>query len=69
MSVTEEERAYHTRKMRTRFLRMDINGDGYVTVEDYEELEKRFIEYGNLTAEQEQSMKDHIKVSHQSHTS
>lgn len=48
---------------------MDINGDGYVTVEDYEELEKRFIEYGNLTAEQEQSMKDHIKVSHQSHTS
>ena len=55
--MTEEERAYHTRKMRTRFLRMDINGDGYVTVEDYEELEKRFIEYGNLTAEQEQSMK------------
>ena len=64
MSLTEEQKAFHTRKMKTRFVRMDVNGDSYISVEDYRELEKRFIEYGRLTGEAEQRLRKQIQVLH-----
>ena len=62
MSLTEEQKAFQTRKMKTRFTQMDINGDGYISVEDYRELEKRFIEYGKLSGEAEQRLRKQIQV-------
>ena len=62
MSLTEEQKAFQTRKMKTRFTQMDINGDGYISVEDYRELEKRFIEYGKLSGEAEQRLRKRIQV-------
>ena len=44
MSVTEQQRAYHLRKFRTRFHRMDQNHDGYISREDFELMAKRFVE-------------------------
>ena len=62
MSLTEEQKVFHSRKMKTRFAQMDINGDGYISVEDYRELEKRFIEYGRLTGEAEQRLRKQMQV-------
>ena len=50
--LTDEQRAFRIRKLKTRFSRLDNNGDGSVTVEDYDELIKKFIDYGDLSEEQ-----------------
>lgn len=53
MNLTEEQRAYHLRKIRTRYERMDINKDGYLSREDYELMSKRLIENtSEITSEQ-----------------
>ena len=62
MSVTEKETEFHTRKMKTRFARLDIDGDDLITVKDWQELERRFIEYGKPSAEQVKRIKDGVKV-------
>ena len=35
MSVTAEQKAYHLRKTRTRMARLDANGDGFISQEDF----------------------------------
>lgn len=52
MNVTEKQKAYHFRKMRTRTKRMDINKDGFISREDYELMSKRFAEYSRMTEQE-----------------
>ena len=54
MSLSDKQKAFFRRKMKTRFERMDIDKNGYLSIEDYNELTKRFIEYGKLSGEDEQ---------------
>ena len=44
MSVTEQQKAYHLRKLRTRCHRFDMNHDGYLSREDFELVAKRLVE-------------------------
>ena len=62
MPLTKEEKAFHTRKMKTRFSQLDIDGDNLITVKDWQEMERRFIEYGKPSAEQVKRIKDGVKV-------
>ena len=48
MALTEEHNAFRLRKLRTCFNGLDVDNDGYITTEDFEEMAKRFIEYGKL---------------------
>ena len=48
MSVTEQQKAYHLRKMRIYVTRMDINKDGFLSCEDYDLMIKQLAEYGHL---------------------
>ena len=54
MSLTDKQKTFLLRKMKTRFERMDIDKNGYLSIEDYQELARRFIEYGKLSGEDEQ---------------
>ena len=47
MSVTEQQKAYHLRKLRTRCHRMDMNHDGYLSREDFELMAKRLVEHAS----------------------
>ena len=63
MSFTEQQKAYHLRKMRTRMARMDINKDGYISREDYELMGKKLAEYSGMKGEQvESTCKEFLKV-------
>ena len=42
--------------MKTRFEQMDIDKNGYLSVEDYQELARHLIEYGKLSGEDEQKI-------------
>ena len=55
MSITEQEKAYHLRKMRTYMTRMDVNKDGFLSREDYDLMAKQLAEYGHLTEKQADS--------------
>ncbi len=46
---TAEQRAYHLRKMKTRYARLDVTKDASSTLDDYELIAKRMVEYGNLS--------------------
>ena len=52
MSLSEEQKAYHVKKLRTASKRFDTNKDGYLSLEDYELMSERLKEYGKLTKEQ-----------------
>ena len=54
-SFTEKQRAYHLLKMRTRFNRLDLNHDGFISREDYELMAKKLQQYGKLNAEDAES--------------
>ena len=63
MSVTEEQKAYHLRKMRTRMSRLDINQDGYISREDFELMGKKLAEHSGMTQEQAvATTKEFLKV-------
>ena len=55
MSVTEQQRAYHLRKMRTRMTRIDVNKDGKISQDDFELMAEHLIECSKMTTEQAQS--------------
>ncbi|CAB3994224.1 Sarcoplasmic calcium-binding [Paramuricea clavata] len=57
-SLTEKQRAYHLQKMRTRFTRLDLNHDGFISREDYELMAKKLQEYGKLNAENAESTRN-----------
>ena len=48
-SFTAEQKAYHLRKIRTRYARLDVDKDGYITLADYELMAKKMVEYGKLS--------------------
>ena len=52
MSVTEQQKAYHLRKMRTRVARLDVDKDGVVSRKDFELMSERMCEYSNLSEAQ-----------------
>lgn len=52
MSLSEEEKAYHLKKMRTASERFDTNKDCYLSHEDIELMSEQLKEYGKLTEEQ-----------------
>ena len=63
MSFTQEQKAYHLRKMQTRMTRLDINKDGYISREDYELMGKKLAEHNGMAREQaEQTRRELIKV-------
>ena len=57
-SLTEKQRAYHLRKMRTRFTRIDLNHDGFISREDYEIMATKVQECGKLNAEDAESTRN-----------
>ena len=61
-AFTEAQRAFQIRKMKTRFRTLDITQNGYVSVEDYDEMARRFIEYGKLNAGQAARVKKATQV-------
>ena len=48
MSLTEQQKAFLQRKWKTWFKAQDVNRNGYLSFEDFEEMGKRFVEYGKL---------------------
>ena len=52
MSLTEKQKAYHLRKMRTHLERLDVNKDGTISRADYELMTERMTALGKLTEEQ-----------------
>ena len=50
-NYTAEQRAYHLRKMKTRYARsrFDVDNDANITLDDYELIAKRMVEYGKLS--------------------
>ena len=63
MSFTEEQKAYHLRKMRTRMSRLDINKDGYISREDFELMGEKLAEHSGMTKEQaESTTREFLKV-------
>ena len=43
-----EQRTYHLHKMKTRYAGLDVTKDASITLDDYELMAKRTVEYGNL---------------------
>ena len=48
---TEEQHAYHLHKMRTRFRRLDVNHDGFISWEDFQLMGNKLLEYSNMDEE------------------
>ncbi|KAF2368692.1 EF-hand domain [Trinorchestia longiramus] len=49
------------RKMRTHHVAMDVNRDGFVSWDDFEQIIKRFTETGLLTGDQRHSFEEAVK--------
>jgi Ca2+-binding EF-hand superfamily protein len=49
--LTDKQREFHLQKMRTRFNRLDLNHDGFISREDYELMGTKLQEYGKLDEE------------------
>ncbi len=58
MSLTEQQKAYHLRKMRTRVARLDVNEDGVVSREDFQLMSERLSEYSHLTEQQAKAVNE-----------
>ena len=52
MSYTSEEKAYHLKKMKVRFSRLDVDKNGFISREDFDVMAKKMSEYGKLNKEQ-----------------
>jgi Ca2+-binding EF-hand superfamily protein len=53
--LTEKQRAYHLLKMHTRFIRLDVNKDGFISWEDFESMAGKLIEYSKTGKEHAES--------------
>ena len=60
MSVTEQQKAYHSRKVRTYLTRMDVNKDGFLSRDNYELMAKQL---ANMVASQKNKLIQHIVAS------
>ncbi len=56
--MTEQQKAYHLRKMRTAVARLDVNKTGVITRENFKTASSRLLKYSNLTEEQAQNVHD-----------
>ncbi|CAB3998472.1 sarcoplasmic calcium-binding [Paramuricea clavata] len=57
MTIIEQQKAYHLRKMRTRMQRMDTNQDGYISREDFQLMGKKLVEYtSEITKEKSETI-------------
>nr|ABU41939.1 Ca2+-triggered coelenterazine-binding protein 3 [Renilla muelleri] len=64
--ITESERAYHLRKMKTRMQRVDVTGDGFISREDYELIAVRIAKIAKLSAEKaEETRQEFLRVADQ----
>ena len=52
MNLSEKQKAYHLRKIRTVVKRLDIDKNGYSSREDIELMAEKLIDYGKLTKEE-----------------
>ena len=43
MNASDKQKAYHLRKMRTRMVKLDVNKDGYISLEDYILMAERVV--------------------------
>ena len=48
---TEQQLAFHLHKMRTRFRRLDVNHDGFVSWEDFQLMGNKLLDYSNMGEE------------------
>ncbi len=60
MSLTEQQKAYHLKKMRTRVSRLDVNKDGVVSRNDFEIMSEKLSSYSKLTEEQTKAVHDRL---------
>ena len=60
------ESAFWKQKMRTHHYAIDVNKDGTVSWDDFDEMAKRFAKLGYLTAEQQASFVGTLRVRHNS---
>ena len=66
--LTEEQKAFRIRKMKTRFRVLDVNRNGFVSTEDFDELAKRFIEKAKLSGEQVTRLQKSLQVCFSKHS-
>ena len=52
---TEKQRAYHLLKMRTRYIRLDVTKDGFLSREDFESMANKLIEASKTGKEHAES--------------
>ena len=52
MTFTAEQKAYHLKKMQAHFTRLDINKNGFISREDYEEIGRKVAEHGKLNEDE-----------------
>ena len=60
--LTEEQKAFRIRKLKTRFRVLDVDRNGFMSAEDYDELARRFIEKAKLSGEQVTRLKKSFQV-------
>lgn len=48
-NFTTEQKAYHLRKIRTRYARLDVDKDYHISLADFELMAKRMVDYGKLS--------------------
>ncbi|CAB3983970.1 sarcoplasmic calcium-binding [Paramuricea clavata] len=59
-NLTDKQREFHLQKMRTRFNRLDLNQDGFISREDYELMATKLQEYGKLDEEKAERTRNAI---------
>ena len=63
MGLTEKQKQYHLRKMRSWITRLDANRDGYISHEDYEHMSSRLTDLSGMSKEEAKAdHKDFMKV-------
>ncbi|CAB3994219.1 sarcoplasmic calcium-binding [Paramuricea clavata] len=58
LSLIEKQRAFHLQKMRTRFTRLDLNHDGFISRADYELMATKVQENAKLNPEDAESTRN-----------
>ena len=55
-TLTERQKAFHLKKMRTHLKRLDYNEDGHISREDYDLMARKLAEYSEMTDKQSVSV-------------
>ncbi|CAB4000637.1 sarcoplasmic calcium-binding [Paramuricea clavata] len=57
-NLTEKQRGFHLQKMRTRYYRLDLNNDGFISREDFEIIATKLQEYSKLDKEKSEQIRN-----------